>query len=327
MILCYNLNIMKKDQKNLRLIYIFFISLILIIIFSTFTMAIIEKSKLDKGKGIPTTVFELPEYDIVAPEVEDEKVEINIEEIVAELADEMDEDSPIITKEMLVQNEWGAENGGMGKWIEFLEDGTFNTINKEPTEYYKYSGDFRIEDNVLILDINYFNDEPIDETEFKGVTRTRIFTLEDTVLSLYLTHFLEEYKSLYRKYWNQGSTIPKGSTRILEGQIFDPVLIPVSKTLRPSNDADIYTQPNANSGIMAFLGSCAPDCEDRLVYTAKDVVFKVIARTNFREKVNGVEDYWYYVDLESGWGTSLYVDGKDLEHGGQFGWIHGSEIK
>ncbi len=231
-----------------------------------------------------------------------------------------EEDSAQLTKALLVQNEWGAENGGLGKWIEFHEDNTFKTIIAEPTDALPVSGTYQLDNNVLTLNNEHYGDDLITEEEqYSRFPKIRTFTLKTTSSSLYLTQFLEEKDGWNYIYWNQNSLIPEGNERIVFGQ----TLVMIGGTPMPTSDAVIYK--DASTDLVVTFQTCVnTDCN---VYSADEAVYRVIAKTKDKEEVNGKQDYWYYVDLESVWYAQSYINGVRSEQGIQFGWIHGSEME
>jgi len=221
-------------------------------------------------------------------------------------------DEAYLTKALLVANEWGAENGGMGKWIEFHEDGTFKTINREPTDEQSIYGTYQIEKDILTLNNERYGDDLITEEQHAWYLKTRTLKLGETSSSLYLTQFLEEDDRV--KYWNQSSLVPDGSERVIQS-FPNFALVTVDRALAPELHASIYSSPGPEGSILEYEQD------------ADKIVSSIIARTEYKGRVNGEMDHWYYVDLQASWPMEPLIDGEPSGEGYQYGWIHGSEIK
>jgi len=227
-----------------------------------------------------------------------------------------------LTKEYLVSGKWGQE-GPYGMQIKFNADGTFNEHLAAETGDLPVSGSFEVEDNGVSLRVEKYADLPYDEAEEKfGLNAVympdRTLTLEESDSSLFFTHYLENKGHI--AYWNKLSEVPGGEAREFESNI----LITTQQDLEPKVDATFRSRPHLISSTYSF-NSCDPTCETGPDHELSEIYNRVLARTQFKDELNGVEDYWYLAQVTVPWYSVAKLNNESLRV--SIAWLHGSELE
>ncbi len=148
----------------------------------------------------------------------------------------------------------------------------------------------------------------------------RTLTLERSDSSLQFTHYLANDGHI--AFWNLSSKIPEGSKREYESYI----LLTTQKNLKPKLNAKVRPGLYESSPGYTFdLDSCHPDCENKKFHPLEEVYGGVLARTQFKENINGSEDYWYLVKIDVPIYSTAKLYNRDVNI--SFAWIHGSELE
>lgn len=233
---------------------------------------------------------------------------------------------PTLMKEYLASSKWGQEEQ-YGSWIKFYVDGTFNEGLAAETGDLPTSGSFIIQNNNVILKTEKYAGLSFNEAKKKYGTNAiyipdKILTLRESDNSLFFTHYLADNGII--RYWNKSSRIPESSERIYKWYI----LVTTQQSLKPKINATVRSHPYDGSASYSF-NSCDPTCETGAPHTLTEVYKGVLARTQFKDNVNGVEDYWYLVNIELPYYSvaklfnDIVSDATDF----QLAWIHGSELE
>lgn len=253
------------------------------------------------------------------------------EEPVETTSQQSEEQTVIITltKEYLVSNEWGQE-GSYGMQIKFNSDGTFDEHLAAETGDLPVSGKFEIKNNRVLLEVDTYAGVSFEEAkETYGSNAVyvpdRTLTLEKSDSSLFFTHFLANDGRI--AYWNRSSKVPEGETRRYESYI----VITNKSDLKPKTNAKAKKEPvfypeyPNYDGFDYSFNSCDPTCETGPVHNLSEIYKGVLGRTQFKDEVNGVEDYWYLVQITVPWYSIAKLGDKSTIV--SLAWIHGSDLE
>lgn len=239
---------------------------------------------------------------------------------------EKNNDSALLTKEYLVSSYWGQE-GPYGAGIKFNTDGTFKEGFAGETGDLPTSGSFTIKNNFVILKTEKYAGVSFNEAKEKYGDNAiyipeRMLTLYKSDNSLLFTHFLVDNGRI--AYWNKSSKVPEDSKRIFASYI----VTTIQKNLKPKINTTVKNYPHANSAAYRFF-SCEFDSECGTPYALAAVYKGVIARTKFKDNTNGIEDYWYLVNIEVPWYSEIKLNNERATNlvDYKFAWIHGSELE
>jgi len=205
----------------------------------------------------------------------------------------------------LSSTDWGPEAGGLGAYIEFESDGTYvQSFAGEGGA--PEAGTYEIVGDEIVL---------TGENNLE-----QIFTLGEYSNSFYFTEYLAEDGVI--KYWNQNSAVPEESIRHLDSYI----LIITNEDLQPNESAVAKQYPRESSYYEYTFRFCGEGCENGEVESLSGAYRGILARTQFTQEVNGVEDYWYLANVELGWYSAALVNGNEVGKVSEV-WIHGSELE
>lgn len=237
----------------------------------------------------------------------------------------------VLSKEYLINSEWGPDIGELGLTFKFAIDGTFKTdANFEGGAY--YSGAYKIVDKKLTLKI-------IKAGEGRElIGKTLIYNLAYDNEAIYFTQYLalesgENYKdSDLKKLWNHSIVVKNGQRRI-----FQNIKVITINDLAAIKDSTSYHEfPRENS--KRFMFSIFDDKHDRVSdwsYTVPaeilrqpylDGRIRLILRTAEKDRKSR---YWYCIDLPIGIGgyDRLKLEGSDKEWNKRsIGWIKETDI-
>lgn len=234
-----------------------------------------------------------------------------------------------LTKEYLITSEWGQENS-YGMQIEFNSDGTFDEYAAGETGDLSVSGKFEIKKNSVLLKVDTYAGVSFEEAKKIYESKAtyipdRTLALEKSDSSLFFTHFLANDGRI--AYWNRSSKIPDGETRRYESYI----VITTHPDLKPkinakAKDTPVFYPEYPNyDGFDYSFSSCDPTCETGLEHNLSEVYKGILAKTQFKDELNGVEDYWYLAQITVPWYSAAILR-KQITHV-SLAWIHGSELE
>lgn len=242
--------------------------------------------------------------------------------------------SEVLSKEYLVNNEWGPDIGDSGLFFTFsMEhslDNTFRTAaNFEGGAY--YSGTYKISDNRLFLKINEAGESPEligKELSYKLVRDTN---------TIFFTKYLElenrnHYKHIDRwitKLWNHNTIVKNGEKRIYRNRKVETInnLAIVKET------TNYYQFPSATSKRVMFSIQDKNGQNSPWAYRIppetdwfKNRQVQLILRTT---ELDSNKQRWYYIRLPLGCTyDSVKVEGtSDYWHGSELGWIKEKDIE
>lgn len=231
-----------------------------------------------------------------------------------------------LTKEYLISSEWGQEGGQYGKQIKFNADGTFDEHLAAETGDLPTSGSFEVKNNAVVLKVEKYAGLPFAEAKekYKGnaiYIPDRTLTLKRSDSSLFFTDYLVNDGHI--AYWNRSSKVPEGQERQYESY----VLITTKKVLKPKINATLKSSPYATSANYSF-NSCDPTCETGPAHNLSEIYEGVVARTQFKETLNGIEDYWYLAQITVPWYSIAKLNNEIITSMFlSLAWIHGSELE
>lgn len=235
-------------------------------------------------------------------------------------------DALFLTKEYLISSKWGQE-GQYGSWIKFYANGIFDEGLAAETGDLPTSGSFIIKNNSVILKTEKYAGLPFNEAKEKYSTNAiyipdQILTLRKFDNSLFFTHYLENNGRI--RYWNKSSKVSEGSKRIFDSYI----LTTTQKDLKPKINTTAKYLPY-NGSVSYSFNSCDPTCETGAPHTLLEVYKGVLARTQFKDNFNGIEDYWYLVNIELPWYSVAQINNEIVKQAmdSSLAWIHGSELE
>lgn len=216
------------------------------------------------------------------------------------------EEELTLSQDLLVSGSWGPVNV-LGRYIEFYEDGTYLATfageGDRPRE-----GIYQIEGEAVILTPN------IDEAPWS-------LTLAESATDLYYTLYLAQEGSV--AYWDRSKPVPEGSERTVDA--YSVITVDSAAELKP--EATPKSKPEIDAPVYEFR-FCGEGCSVGAVESFAGSFTGVIARTEGKEMMNGVEDYWYLVGVELGWYSGAQIDGEPANGVKiSYAWVHGSELQ
>lgn len=238
----------------------------------------------------------------------------------------------VLTKEYLLNNEWGPDLADLGLYFKFAPDNTFKTgSNYEGGDY--YIGTYEITDNKLILKISKAGDSGRDL-----IGTTLAYTLTYDKAATYFDTFLDlENSTNYqdrtiKKLWNHKSVVKNGQKRI-----FQKIKVVTINDLAEIKETTVYHQfPREDSN--RFMFSIFDDKNlkesdwsltipaDYLHQPFLNGKIRLIFRTLEKDNKNR---YWYCIDLPVGNGgyDRLKLEGSDKEWNKRsIGWIKQTDV-
>ncbi len=230
----------------------------------------------------------------------------------------------ILTKEALVSGSWGQE-GPYGLQISFHPDGTYEERAAGETGQVPVSGVFEIQNNAVTLTPQKYGGEPFDVAKKKyGMNvyevPVRTLTIGMSNSSLLFTTYLENKGMI--EFWDRSTNVPAGVKREYKSYILETI----TSQAKPKSTAVLKSAANSYAQTYRFV-DCDPTCEKGADYRLSEVFSRVVARTQFTESLNGVDDYWYVAQVVVPWYSIVKINNKDSEMPLTFvGWIHGSEL-
>ena len=228
----------------------------------------------------------------------------DVAEEIEEIGEEVLEQSSL-SMEYLSSTDWGPEAGVLGAYIEFETDGTYvQSFAGEGGE--SEPGTYELEEDAVILT--------------GGNGSEQIFTFGEYSGSLYFTEYLATDGVI--EYWNLKSSVPEASTRYFDSYI----LVTTKENLQPNESAVAKQYPRESSYYEYEFRFCGEGCENGEVESLRGAYIGILARTQFAQEVNEVEDYWYLANVELGWYSGALVSGQEVGKVSEV-WIHGSELE
>lgn len=237
-----------------------------------------------------------------------------------------------LTKEYLASSTWGQE-GLYGMTIKFNSNGTFDEGYAGETGDPGRSGQFKIQDYSVLLKVETYGGlsfEEAKETYDVSYVPDRTLTLEKSDSSILFTHFLENNGRI--AYWNRSSKVPEGEARRYESYI----VIATQPDLKPKINAVAKAEPifypefpNYDGFDYSFMSAgCDPTCDEpgEKVHDLSEVYKGIVARTQFKDELNGVPDYWYLAKINVPWYSVVKLSGKKTATV-SLAWIHGSQME
>lgn len=223
---------------------------------------------------------------------------------VAESVNQELENELTLSPEYLTQTDWGPEASTLGAYIEFETDGSFVSSFAGEGDG-PHPGTYSIENNKLILSYENGNES--------------IYTLGSSTHSLYFTEYLAQNGVI--RYWNLNSGVKPGEERFLNNFI----LLTLDSDLKPTESAIPKKAPQENE----YYNYAFKECLEETCYeeSLESTFRSVIARTQYKKEINGVEDYWYLANVQLGWYSSAYYNNGKESEGTNQAWIHGSELE
>ncbi len=224
-----------------------------------------------------------------------------------------------LAPEYLAAGKWGEEDSALGSHIVFNEDGTFVASFAGESDGITFSGPFTIEGNEITLKTELYSDLSLEEAQktwsYLTPKADDHLTFGKTQDSFFSTDYLAQEGRIV--YWNQNAEIPEGSARRYENYL----LLTTRPEWELKTDAALKPIPRANPNAYTYsfddgMGGPQP---------FSDFYRGVAARSQFKETVNGVEDYWYLVRVDLGWYTLARLG--DTPTDVSLGWLHGSELE
>lgn len=238
----------------------------------------------------------------------------------------------VLTKNYLMDNEWGPDIGDLGLYFKFAPDNTFKTdSNYEGGDF--YIGTYQVTGNKLALKISKAGGESRDL-----IGKTLAYTLVYDNDAIYFTTYLDLANSsnyqdrTIKKLWNHNAIVKNGQKRI-----FQKMRTKTINNLATIKDTTSYYE-FPREGSKRFMFSIFDDKHDKVSewsYTVPAEVLRqpylngqirLILRTAERDNNNL---YWYCIDLPIGNGG---YDGLKLEGSGKewnkssLGWIKQTDI-
>lgn len=210
-----------------------------------------------------------------------------------------------LTKELLVSGDWGPEET-LGAYIEFHEDGTY-------IDSFAGEGDGPQEGTYEIT-----GDEVALTRNEGGSWSLTLGEADDT---LHYTRYLAIKDN--PSYWDRSAPVPAGSERTVD--TYPVIIVDSDAQLKP--EATPKSKPSADAPVYEFR-FCGGGCEEGDVESFAGSFTRVLARTETKEEVNGVEDYWYLVGVELNWYSGALIDGEPVDSFKiSYAWMHGSELQ
>ncbi len=235
-----------------------------------------------------------------------------------------------LTKEYLINNEWGPDIGELGLFFKFSGD-TFKTdSNFEGGAF--YSGTYEIVGDKLSLKILKAG----EGRELIG--KTLIYDLMYDYDAIYFTQYLvlengENYKdSELKKLWNHSTIVKNGQNRIFH----NVKTITTNDLVAIKDTTSYYEFPRKDS--KRFIFSIFDDKHDKLSDWSYTVPAEILRQPYLAGQIrlilrtaekDGKNRYWYCIDLPIGNGgyDRLKLEGSDKEWNKRsVGWIKETDI-
>ncbi len=231
-----------------------------------------------------------------------------------------------LSKEYLVNNEWGPNIGELGVFFKFKKNKTYQTeINFEGGEFYQ--GTYDVVNQKLLLKIN----ETIEEPKLKGQTFT--YTLKRDDNEIFFNEYLNlEGNGIYiKKIWNQKSIVKNGKK--LKYQNTDVETINNAAIIKDSTH--YYQRPNDKSPRFMFSiwDGKLDKTSDWLFAIPSEILASINREVHLILKTTKKDNkgrYWFCIVLPVGTGgyDRVRLEGSANEwDGSNIGWIKGTDIK
>ncbi len=223
-----------------------------------------------------------------------------------------------LTNAYLSSQEWGPENGSLGLFISFKANGTFSQYPQGETDGLIVTGSYTVVDNKVVLKPELTGGLPYDGS----VIVPNSMMLEQANDSLFSAEYLAENGRI--AYWNRSKNVAEGSLVRYENYI----LVTNNKNLQPKSQGVAFARPFVYDASYEFLW-CDTECSPSSRRIPLSEVFgKAAARTQFKDELNGVNDYWYLVSIERAiYSTFTTIGIRTMEGLPDFVWVHGSNLE
>lgn len=237
----------------------------------------------------------------------------------------------VLTKESLVNNEWGPNIGELGLYFHFTTDNTFRTdANFEGGA--GYSGTYEIADRKLVLNI-------IKAGEGKElIGKELIYQLASDNNAIYFTKYLalengENYKGrMLWKLWNHKAIVKNGQKRTFQGE--KVVTINDLATIKENTTYYQFPQKTSKRFMFSILDDNSMKSSDWSYTVPSEILkrpyldgkIKLLLRTTEKDQKNG---FWYCIVLPVGTGgyDGLRIEKSDkFWNGANIGWIKETDI-
>ncbi len=240
-------------------------------------------------------------------------------------------DTDVLTREYLINNEWGPNVGELGLFFKFSGD-TFKTgANFEGGAY--YSGTYEIVDKKLVLKITQAGEGRA------LIGKSLIYKLAYDSDAIYFTKYLalengEKYKdSDLRKLWNHNTIVKNGQSRI-----FQNIKSVTINDLAAIKDSTSYYQfPREDS--KRFMFSIFDDNTMKRGDWSYTVPLEILHQPYLNGKIRLIlrtvekdkkSRYWYCIDLPIGNGgyDHLKLEGSNKDwNKASIGWIKETDVQ
>lgn len=217
-----------------------------------------------------------------------------------------------LSKDYLCSTIWGPFDGRFGLYIEFNSDNTLKLYSFDET-LSKSNGEYYIKNDKLISKIykNYSMFEYLPN-EFKKKSITWILKNEEN--TIWYTKKLVSDNGL--EFWDMNSKVKNG-TIVTYKNIKMMVIMP--EEIKLKNNTNAREKPGINEKKIEFITS--DNAKQKVIsYIPKDHTVRIYARTLKKERLQDMEDYWYYCEL-------LYSWMANTTNKSRYGWIYGGILK
>ena len=237
-----------------------------------------------------------------------------------------------LTLKYLVDTKWGPENNISGYYIKFKNDSTFEISTMGQCVDLPYYGNFEIDKKDLILKLMKYGNDNLDSA--KEIILEFTISNESIYRYLYLKYLKGNLVNINNdeikfSFWDLNSSIPDGSKRYIETKKYGKIPIYILNLKKEVvENPEIYTYPSTDSSIYVFYHD---------LYDKNKIIKKsyngIIGRSESKDVVNNILDYWYLldfnIDLMNGGYKIKNKDGELIEDYSDFSgfWIHGSFLK
>lgn len=209
------------------------------------------------------------------------------------------------TKDLLILSKWVPKDGGIGYWLEFDKYNNYTISFEGEGGGQEIHGEYLIENNVLILNVKDITENRIPPNDLK-IKRTEWKIYEDNENLFYTIKITSNNNYTF---WRQESKINPNEIRHVDN---NKIIIVKMQTTEILYNTKVRKGPGKNYDSYNFK-----TIEDKMIYPYlpkdwnADII--VIGRTENIEKIDNMEDYWYYCEINIG----LYYEGPSN------GWIYG----